>query len=349
MAIKSIESADLGNQRVLVRVDFNVELDNLSEVQEHFRFDIVKKTIDHISGFSGAKIALLTHFGRPNGEKNPAYSVSKLVSAAEQSLGRQVVFVPDCIGAEVESALESVPAGAVLLLENVRFYPGEEANDGQFAAALAKPFTLYVNEAFSVSHRAHASVSKITEFLPAYAGFCLQKELRELDQVRFEPEHPAVAVIGGAKIETKLPLIRSFEENYDCILVGGKVANEAIDQKVSFSEKVLLPQDFDSPQRLDIGPNTIAYYTQIIKKAKTIVWNGPMGKFEEKPYDIGTDAVLHAILESGAFVVIGGGESLAVLEKAGVMSKVSFVSSGGGAMLEYLGGKKLPGLQVLEA
>lgn len=348
MAIRSIESANFENQRVLVRVDFNVELNNLAEVQEHFRFDIVKKTVDHISGFSGARIALLTHFGRPDGKKDSQYSVSQLVSAAEKALGRKVVFVSDCVGAEVESALAGLSDGAVLLLENVRFYPEEEANDEAFAKRLATPFTIYVNEAFGVSHRAHASVAKIASCLPAYAGFCLQKEIRELDNVRFYPEHPAIAVIGGAKIETKLPLIRAFEENYDCILVGGKIANEAIDQHIEFSSKVLLPQDFYSPTRLDIGPNTIAYYTQIIKKARTIVWNGPMGKFEEKPYDLGTDAILHAILESGAFVVIGGGESLAVLEKAGVMAKVSFVSSGGGAMLEYLSGKKLPGLEALE-
>lgn len=348
MELRSIEEADFANARVLVRVDFNVELDKLAEVQEHFRLDIVKKTIDHIALFSGVKIALLTHFGRPEG-KDEKFSVAQIAAAVERALGRRVIFVPDCMGETVEAALADLPEDAVLFLENVRFYPGEETNDPEFAAELAKPFTMFVNEAFSVCHRAHASVVGVPKLLPSYAGLRMLQEVEKLDQVRFSPKHPAIAVIGGAKIETKLPLIREFEKIYDAILVGGKIANEAIDEKIIFSEKVLLPQDFDSPLRLDIGPNTVAYYTQIIKMAKTIVWNGPMGKFEEKPYDIGTDAILHAILESEAFVVIGGGESLAVLEKADVMNKISFVSSGGGAMLEYLGGQELPGLSALEA
>lgn len=347
MSLKSIEEANFENQRVLVRVDFNVELTAVAEVEEHFRFDIVKKTVDHIAGFPGAKIALLAHFGRPQG-KDGRYSLKQIAFAAERALGRTVVFVPDCIGEAVETALAALPAGAVLLLENARFYPGEEANDPAFAAALAKPFSMFVNEAFSVCHRAHASIAGVPSVLPSYAGFRLLEEVEKLNRVKSSPEHPAIAIIGGAKIETKLPLIRTFEKNYDAILVGGKVANEAIDEKIAFSEKVLLPQDFDSPLRLDIGPNTIAYYIQMIKIAKTIVWNGPMGKFEEKPYDIGTAAILQAILGSGAFVVIGGGESLAVVERANAMGKVSFVSSGGGAMLEYLGGKALPGLEALE-
>jgi phosphoglycerate kinase len=248
----------------------------------------------------------------------------------------------------VEDALLNLAPGSLLLLENVRFYPEEEANDEAFARNLAKPFDVYVNDAFGVDHRNHASLTTITKFLPSFAGLRVLEEVKHLDKVLEAPEHPALAIIGGAKIETKLPLIRTFEEKYDCILVGGRIANEAIDQKIVFSDKVLLPQDFDSPLRLDIGPSTIAYFIQIIKTAKTIVWNGPMGKFEEKPYDIGTDAILHAILESDAYVVIGGGESLAVLEQAGVMNKIGFVSSGGGAMLEYLGGKNLPGLEVLK-
>lgn len=348
MELRSLEQVDFTDARVLVRVDFNVELKNVGEVQEHFRFDIIKKTVDHILGFSGAKVALLTHFGRPEG-RDEKFSTAQIVFAAEKALGRKVIYVPDCIGEVVETALGELNEGEVLLLENVRFYPQEETNDSEFAKALAKPFTIFINEAFSVCHRAHASIVGVPQVLPAYAGFRLLKEKEELDEASSYPKHPAVAIIGGAKIETKLPLIRMFEERYDCILVGGRVANEAIDQKIVFSEKVLLPQDFDSSLRLDIGPNTIAYYIQIIKTAKTIIWNGPMGKFEEKPYDIGTEAILHAILESGAFVVIGGGESLAIVENANVMNKISFVSSGGGAMLEYLGGQTLPGFIALEA
>lgn len=349
MKFRSIEEADCANQKILMRVDFNIEQGNTALVEEHFRLDIVKKTLDYIFQSPGAKVALLTHFGRPEGKRDEAYSVASLIPAIERSLGKKIVFVNDCIGEGVETALDVLTEGEVLLLENVRFHSEEEMDDKSFAKVLAAPFTLYVNEAFSVCHRAHASVSAITHFLPSFAGLRLLTETQELDRIRLSPKHPAVAVIGGAKIETKLPLISALEKNFDAILVGGKVANEALDQKLSFSEKVLFPKDFDSSKRLDIGPQTVAYYTQIIHIAKTIIWNGPMGKFEEKPYDFGTDAILHAILESEAYVVIGGGESLAVLEKAGVIEKVSFVSSGGGAMLEYLSGQILPGLSVLEA
>lgn len=349
MALRTLASVDCTNERVLIRVDFNIEQSNIAQIEEHFRLDIVKKTVDFIAAAPGARIALLTHFGRPEGTANPAYSVSQLTEAVERALGRKIVFVPDCIGEPVAEALERLLPGQVLLLENVRFYPGEETNDEGFARKLAAPFTLYVNEAFSVCHRAHASVEAITRLLPSAAGLRLIEEITELDRIRFSPEHPAIAIIGGAKIETKLPLIAALEKNYDAILVGGKVANEALDHQLTFSDKVLLPKDFDSSARLDIGPQTIAYFTQIINMAKTIIWNGPLGKFEEKPYDIGTEAILHAILKSQAYVVIGGGESLAVLEKAGVIEKVSFVSSGGGAMLEYLGGGLLPGILALEA
>jgi 3-phosphoglycerate kinase len=346
--LRSIEKVDFAGKKVLVRVDFNVEMNNIGEVEEHFRFDIAKKTIDHIMSFPGAKIAMLTHFGRPDGQVVPEYSTNKLVSAAARALGRKVVFVDDCVGDTVIATLANLEESAVILLENVRFYAEEERDDMIFAERLARPFDLYINDAFSVCHRAHASVSAVTKRLPSYAGFQVLEEVSHLDQVRFSPEHPAIAVIGGAKIETKLPIIYALEKEYDCVLVGGKIANEAIDQKIEFSDKVLLPQDFAN-DRLDIGPNTVAYYTQIIKTAKTIVWNGPMGKFEEKPYDIGTGAILEAMIESQAFVVIGGGESLSVIEHAGVFDRVGFVSSGGGAMLEYMGGKKLPGLEALEA
>lgn len=347
--LRSLLSADVQHKSVLIRVDFNIELNQIAQVQEHFRLDIVRRTVDHIAAQPGTRIALLTHFGRPAGRPDPAFSVARIVEAVSRALERPVIGVSDCVGKSVKAALETLPKNAVLLLENVRFYPQEEANDPAFARALANPFAIFVNEAFSVCHRAHASVVSVPQALPAYAGFHLLEELENLNQVRFAPRRPAVAVIGGAKIETKLPLIRALEATYDVILVGGKVANEALDNKLHFSEKVLLPQDFDSSARLDIGPNTIAYYTRILHTAKTIVWNGPMGKFEEKPYDMGTAAILHAILESGAFVVIGGGESLAVLEKARMMSRIGFVSSGGGAMLEYLSGKTLPGLAALEA
>lgn len=343
----SVAEADVKGKKVLVRVDFNVELDDVAHIQEGFRLEAVKPTLAKLVEGGASQIALLSHYGRPEGKDDSRYSLSRLTQEVARVLEREIEFVGDCVGEKVVSALENNASGKILLLENVRFYPGEEANDFEFAKALAQPFDLFVNEAFSCSHRAHASIVGLPQVLPGFAGLRLLEEITHLDALQSNPARPAIAIIGGAKIETKLPLIRAMEKHYDCVLVGGKVANEALDQKIEFSEKVLLPQDFDSEKRLDIGPKTAAYYAEIIKRGKTVVWNGPMGKFEEKPYDFGTNMVLTAILESNAFVVIGGGESLAVIEQAGVFNKIGFVSSGGGAMLEYLSGKTLPGLQAL--
>ncbi len=347
MSIRKIESLDVAGKKVLVRVDFNVELRDISHVQEGYKLRVAKDTIDALFKSGASKVALLTHFGRPQGKPDPAFSTQQIVGEVERVLERKIVFVPACHGSEVVNALETLPSDTALLLENVRFFSEEETNDEAFARLLAEPFDCYVNEAFGVSHRAHASVVALPKILPSAAGLHLIDEIVHLDALKENPARPAVAIIGGAKIETKLPLIQAFQEIYDCVLVGGKIANEAIDQGMTFNEKVLLPRDFDSDKRLDIGPMTAAFFAQIIKKAKTIVWNGPMGKFEEKPYDFGTNMVLEAIVESEAAVVIGGGESLAVLEEAGVFHKIGFVSSGGGAMLEYLSGKNLPGLEAL--
>ena len=347
MHLKSVVRADVAGKKVLMRVDFNVELNDLAHVQEGFKLEVAKKTINHIRQGGASSITLLTHFGRPEGAPDPAYSVERLVPEIIRVLGEPVRFINSVHGEAVAKAVESASKGELLLLENVRFEKGEMTNDAAFAESLAAPFDIYVNEAFGASHRSHASLVAITHYLPSFAGLHLVRETEELDNIRFNPVRPAIAIIGGAKIETKLPLIRALETTYDCVLVGGKIANEALDQKIQFSEKVLLPQDFDSSARLDIGKTTASYYSAIIKKAKTIIWNGPMGKFEEKPYDFGTKVVLESILESDAYVIIGGGESLAVLERAGVFNQIGFVSSGGGAMLEYIAGKELPALKCL--
>lgn len=347
MSLRKLESLDVAGKKVLVRVDFNVELRDIGHVQEGYKLKVAKETVDALFKAGAAKVALLTHFGRPEGKSDPAFSTQQIVGEAARVLERDIRFVPACYGDEVIAALNELPSETALLLENVRFFAGEELNDEAFAKLLAEPFDCYVNEAFGVSHRAHASVVALPKILPSAAGLHLIDEIIHLDALKQNPARPAVAIIGGAKIETKLPLIQAFQEIYDCVLVGGKIANEAIDQNITFNEKVLLPKDFDSDKRLDIGPMTAAFFAQIIKKAKTVVWNGPMGKFEEKPYDFGTNVVLEAIVECDAEIVIGGGESLAVLEEAGVFHKIGFVSSGGGAMLEYLSGKALPGLEVL--
>lgn len=346
--IRTIEGVDFTGKRVLVRADFNVELDPQGDALERFKLEASRETVAKILSFPGARIALLSHLGRPEGKRDEAYSLLPLCDDISNALGVAVRFAEECVGAVVSDGLSALSEREVLLLENVRFHAGEESNDADFAALLAAPFDLFVNEAFSVCHRDQASVTAITRFLPSYAGVRLLEERDKLDEIRRSPMHPAIAIIGGAKIETKLPLIREFERTYDAVLVGGKVANEAIDQGIAFSEKVLLPADFQGEgHRLDIGPKTTAMFIEIVKRARTIVWNGPMGKFEEKPYDAGTNAIVHAMSESDAEIVVGGGESLTILERGNLIRKVGFVCTGGGAMLEYMSGKELPGLTAL--
>jgi phosphoglycerate kinase len=351
MNLRSISDAkDMAGKKVLVRVDFNIELNDIQNVEEHFKLDIAKKTVDYLFEQGVSKVVLMSHFGRPDGKRDEKFSLQPVVDDVERALGRKVHFISECIGITVSEALDTLPEGEVLLLENLRFYPEEESNDSEFAKQLAAPFDIFVNEAFSVCHRAHASVVGITSILESYAGLRLIEEVSQLERLQVNPKRPAVAIIGGAKIETKLPIIRTFEKIYDAVLVGGLIANEAIDQHITFGDNVLLPQDFQDAERFDIGPMTSAHFSQVIAMAKTIIWNGPMGKFEEKPYDLGTKIILHAIMANKeASVVIGGGESLAIVERENAIDRVGFVSTGGGAMLEFLGGVAMPGLDVLKA
>lgn len=343
MNLKKIQDADVAGKKVLLRVDFNVSIEN-ERVKENFKILAAKETIDYLLG-KNCRVTLMSHFGRPKGEANPDFSLSQLVADAEIILAQKIIFVPDCIGEKVKKALEST-SEEILLLENVRFHSGDEDNDVEFSEKLAENFDCFVNDAFSVSHRDHASVTGIAKFLPSYAGFRLQEEIAEMMIIKEHPVHPAVAIIGGAKIETKLPVIKFFEENYDYVLVGGKIANEAIDQKIEFSDKVILPFDFVDDRR-DIGPKTLEKFREIISKAKTIAWNGPTGKFEDEKYAISSNAVLEAVVSSGAFVLVGGGETLEILERNDAMDRISFVSTGGGAMLDFLSGKKMPGIEAL--
>lgn len=330
----------------MLRIDFNVSLEN-GHVKETFKIKAAQESLDYLLSKS-AKIALVSYFGRPEGKVNPEFSMSQLVGDVQNILGVKVKFIDDCIGNNISEELDKLADGEVLMLENVRFYPGEDANDEDLAKKMAEPFEIFINDAFSQSHRNQASITGITKFLESYAGFRLQREIEEMEKIKNNFARPAVAVIGGAKIETKLPVIKFFEEKYDYVLVGGKIANEAIDQKIEFSEKVILPEDY-SGERMDIGPKATEKFKEIIKTAKTIVWNGPMGKFEEEKYAIGTQKIFEAIVSSGAYTVVGGGETLEILEKNKAMDKVSFVSTGGGAMLEYLSGGKMPGIEALES
>lgn len=334
-------------KKVLLRVDFNVGLEK-GVVRERFKIEAAKESLDYLLAMN-AKVVLVSYLGRPEGKKDPRFSFEPIRDDVEYILGAKVKFVPDCIGEEVKNAIDNQKDGEVLLLENVRFYPGEDSNDDSLAKQMADGFDVFINDAFSQSHRDQASITGITKYLPSFAGFRLQKEIEEMEKVKTVMEHPAVAIIGGAKIETKLPVIKFFEEKCDYVLVGGKIANEALERGIKFSPKVNLPSDF-AEEKMDIGLETVARFREIVSLAKTIVWNGPLGKFEEEQFSIGTNEIFKAILESQAYVVIGGGETLEVIEKSGAMHKIEkrgFVSTGGGAMLEYLGGGKMPGIECL--
>ncbi|HRY82992.1 MAG TPA: phosphoglycerate kinase, partial [Candidatus Moranbacteria bacterium] len=295
MAVKKIQEAELQNKKVLLRADFNVAVES-GKVKEKFKIEAVKETLGYLLE-KKCKVALASHFGRPEGKINPEFSLGQIKDDVESILGVKIVFIEDCISEKVGKALDNLNDGEVLLLENVRFYPGEEQNDEKFAKELAENFEVFINDAFSVSHRDQASVTGITKFLPSYAGFWLQKEIKEMKKIKNDFKKPAVAIIGGAKIETKLPVIKFFEEKYDNVLVGGKIANEALDQKIQFSSKVILPVDFID-DRLDIGPKTLENFNSIIGQAETIVWNGPTGKFEEEKYAFSTNEILKEILKS---------------------------------------------------
>ena len=341
--MKQIQNAELKDKRVLLRADFNVAIEN-EDARETYKIQACKESLIYLLS-QDAKVAIISHLGRPaavktlagkpEGKINSEFSLKPIADDVERILGVKVKFIDDCIGDKVKKGFSNLQPNEILLLENVRFYEGEEKNDEEFSKKLAENFDVFVNDAFSVCHRDQASVTGVAKILPSYAGFWLQKEIKNLDKIKNNPQRPAVAIIGGAKIETKLPLIKEFENSYDYILVGGKIANEAIDQELKFSEKVMLPVDFTG-DRFDIGDETIKKFSEIIKNAKTIVWNGPMGKFEEQKYAIGTEEILNAVIKSGAFTLMGGGESVEILEKEKDIGKISFVSTGGGAMLEYL-------------
>lgn len=346
MNILSLAGVDFTEKRVALRVDFNVELDSQGDIKEKFKMASCKKTIEYLLSFSGVRVGLLSHLGRPDGRPDPNVSLSRISDDIARVLGYDVTFVPSCVGDPVVQALRQAPEKSLLLLENVRFEEGEEAADKDFAERLAEPFDVFVNDAFSVCHRDQASVTGIATLLPSYAGYHLFEEIERLEKIRTNPDHPAVAIIGGAKIQTKLPLIEAFARLYDVVLVGGKIANEAIDGEYVFGPNVVLPLDFIG-DRFDIGPKTVELFLQKMQSAKTIVWNGPMGKFEDPLYAQGTQRIARAMAQSDSFTLVGGGESVEVLEKLDLMEEISFVSTGGGAMLDFLSNNPMPGIDLL--
>ena len=346
MLLRKIQDGEYAGKNVLMRVDFNVTLKN-GDITERYKVESPKESIEYVLAKGARTITLVTHLGRPEGKFDLKFSLQNILDDISRVLGFEANLVSDVSYQGIESALSTASLGSVFLLENIRFFEGEENNDLAFAKMLASPFDVFVNEAFSVCHRDQASVTGVTQFLPSFPGLHLQQEVEQLSQILKNPNRPAVAIIGGAKIDTKLPLLREFEEIYDTILVGGKVANEAVDEQIQFSDRVVFPVDFVD-DRLDIGSKTRALFIEKITSAGTVVWNGPLGMFEDERYSEGTREIAKAIANSSAFSVVGGGESVQALEEMGLMKDISFVSTGGGAMLDFLSGEKMPGLKALE-
>jgi len=391
----SIDKVDLKGKRVLVRVDFNVPLDENQNITDDIRIKSALPTIEKII-HDGGKVILMSHLGRPKGQVKPEFSLKPAADRLSELLGKEVKFANDCVGSEVEALANSLNEGEVLLLENLRFHKEETDNDPEFAKELAKLGDVYINDAFGSAHRAHASTEGVTKYFDiCAAGYLMQKELDYLDGAIANPKRPFTAILGGAKISGKIDVIDSLMDKVDTLIIGGgmaytfikamgyeigaslleeekiELAKEMLKSFESDTVKVLLPVDVmvasefsnDSPAEavdidmipadkmgLDIGPKTRAIFTEEIINSKTVVWNGPMGVFEFDNFAHGTNAVAEALVkatENGAITIIGGGDSAAAIKKAGLEDKVSHVSTGGGASLEFLEGKILPGVAAL--
>ena len=391
MVLNTIKEADLKGKRVVIRVDFNVPVKE-GVVKDATRIKAALPTIKYILD-EGASLVVMSHFGRPKGQKNPDFSMAPIAKEFEKLLGRPVKLAPDVIGPEVEAEVKALKPGEVLLLENVRFYNEEEANDEGYAKALASYGDIYCNDAFGTAHRAHASTEGISHFLPSYAGFLIEKEVKFMAPLLENPEKPFVAVIGGSKVSSKITVLESLVKTCDTIVIGGGMAYtflsvlgkeigkslfepDYVDTAKAFlakaaekGVKVILPvdhvcaaefsetaapvavDDVNIPADLmgmDIGPKTVSLIVEEIKKAKSVVWNGPMGVFEFEAFSKGTGEVAKALAASDAISVVGGGDSVAAINKFGLADKISHVSTGGGASLEFLEGKTLPGIKALE-
>ncbi len=385
---KTIRDIDVQGQRVLVRVDFNVPLKN-GAVADDTRIRAALPTLNYLLEQNAALI-LCSHLGRPKGKVVPEFRLNPVAARLAELLDRPVKKLDDCVGPEVEAAVEAMQPGDVILLENTRFYPEERANDSEFARQLASLAEIFVNDAFGAAHRAHASTEGVTHYLPAVAGFLMEKELEFLGQAVENPGHPYVAILGGAKISDKIGVIESLLKQCDRLLIGGGMANtffkamgfevgDSLVEKDAVSKaqsllknagsQIVLPvdvviaNDFDNAARtrvvapnevtpgwriLDIGPKTIPTFASALGGAKMIVWNGPLGVFEMDNFAKGTFAVARVLAGMDAVTIIGGGDSAAAVRQAGLVDKMSHVSTGGGASLEFLEGKILPCVAALE-
>lgn len=346
--MKTVRDIELANKRVLIRVDFNLPMEN-GQIVDDFRLRVSLDTLKYCVE-NQAKVILMSHLGRPQGQKDPKFSLLPVANRLSQLMNQPVKMLDDCIGPRVKKEIEEMKNGEIVLLENLRFHPEEEANDPDFAKQLSSLADIYINDAFGSSHRNHVSIVGLPRYLPSVAGLLLEKEVKILSQSLKSPQQPAIAILGGAKIEIKLPTVESLAKKYDQVLIGGKIANEIVDGKIPVAGNVRLPLDyvFEGEKKLDIGPKTIDNYKKIISQAKTIIWNGPMGVFEKEKFAAGTEEIAQAIAKSSGYSVVGGGETIEVLNNLNLIDKIDLVSTGGGAMLEFLAGKELPGIKVLE-
>lgn len=391
--MKFIEDLDYRGKMVFLRVDFNVPITETGGIRDDTRIQAALPSITYLLAHK-AKLVMASHLGRPKGKIDPKASLKPVAKRLAELISAEVILAPDVVGVEVEALKSGLQAGQVLLLENVRFNPGETANDPGFSAELAKGIDCYVNDAFGSCHRAHASVVGITQFVPeTAAGYLLKKEVEYLNKVIRSPKKPFVAILGGAKVSDKIPVIENLLNKADHILIGGAMAytffkaqgfgvgkslveddkletaltilGKAKEKGVNFllpldhvlstaidkADNVTTVDSFPFPadmMALDIGPKTIAKYTKIISKAKTIFWNGPLGVFEASFYARGTMEIAQAVADSKALSIVGGGDSVAAIYKARVADKISHISTGGGASLEYLAYETLPGIEALE-
>ena len=386
-----MRDADVRGKRALVRVDFNVPLEN-GDVADDTRIRAALPTLKALLD-GGAAIGLVSHLGRPKGS-DPKFSLAPVARRLSELIGKPVRLLDDSVGPDVEKAVRAMRPGDLVMLENVRFHVEEEKNDPAFAKRLASGFDLYVNDAFGTAHRAHASTEGVAHLLPAYAGLLLEKELVALGGILDQPQHPLVAIIGGAKVSTKMDVLRSLVSRVDTLAIGGGMANtfllamgrpigrslaepdketearRVIDEVEGNGKELLLPIDVvaaPSPDAdgaplaatydvdevpshvaiVDIGPRTIERYARVIAGAKTIFWNGPVGVFEVPAFGTGTCRIAELMAASGATTIVGGGESVQAVEEAGLAGKMTHVSTGGGASLELIEGKTLPGVAAI--
>jgi phosphoglycerate kinase len=345
--IKNLKNFSVAGKRVLVRCDFNVPINEKGKILDDFRIKQTLPTIKYLIE-EKAKIILMSHLGEPGGKVVPELKMDKVAERLAHYLRFSVAKADDCVGPEIENEADVLPQGHILLLENLRFHKEETDNDPEFAKKLSYLGDIYVNDAFGVCHRNNASVLAITQFLPSCMGLLLEKEITNLDKVMKNPEKPMVAIVGGAKVETKAKFIDNISKVADCVIISGLIAKEVAEKNIKFNFPEKIMASTGQLDALDINEESVKMFKEKILQAKTILWNGPFGKFEERKYAKGSLAIAKAIIESGAFSVVGGGETVEFLEKQGMIDKFSHVSTGGGAMLSYLSGDTLPGIEALK-